>query len=148
MPVITPFDGDPPSRSDPTNFAARGDALMAWIVNSFVPQANALATYFGLVTSTPPALAQAVVNTARWDFFTPAATGAGFYLVLINSVTAGQDVGMLAVVWLDASSNIHRHEIFASAGLALGEVVSGTVCVTNTTGSTQSLQAKVIPLLP
>lgn len=61
MPGITPLP-DPPSRADPTNFAAEGDAFMSALPN-FVTETNALAAALGLVATPGPGAFTAITAT-------------------------------------------------------------------------------------
>ncbi len=77
--ALTPFVGDPPTRDDPDNFSARGDAMMTWMVN-LVTELNELLLTGG-VLAIPYTL---VAGTTDVD---PAAGGMAFNNATQNAST-------------------------------------------------------------
>lgn len=74
---ITPLPTPVPSRADPANFAARGDAFLA-ALPAFATEANALATEVNENAAICESAAQ-TVNVTAWSSVTSYAVGANVY---------------------------------------------------------------------
>lgn len=89
MPVFTPSP-TPPSRSDPSNFAVRGDDFLGWIP-IFRNEMDAFAQSLNLISTTDTSSTiQTVGNGAKtWVVSSGKSYAAGMYLVIADAAAPG-----------------------------------------------------------
>jgi hypothetical protein len=92
--AITPLP-TPPSRDDPTNFSARGDAFLG-ALPTFATEANALALDLNTDAATAEAAAVAAVGAANYR---------GDYSA-ITTYQVGQSVSNAGKVWVAKTVNL------------------------------------------
>lgn len=143
--MIPPYTGLVPSRDDPANFSAAGDAFLSWLINTFVPAANILEQSLQWVgtTGTSDSLVAVGTGAKTWATQPDKAWAVGVWVYVVSASSMGNimqgqvtaydvETGELSVNVVGAAgAGSHADWII---GLAPAIAVAGSIGVTDAGG--------------
>ena len=153
--MIPPYTGLVPSRDDPANFSAAGDAFLSWLINTFVPAANILEQSLQWVgtTGTSDSLVAVGTGAKTWATQPDKAWAVGVWVYAVSASSMGNimqgqvtaydvETGALSVDVVGAAgAGSHADWII---GLAPAIAVAGSIGVTDADGRFAGLNIEAV----